>query len=239
MPINRRLRDWLIVTIGTPVVRLWFATCRVRLVGEAVYHRHTGGQAPAVVATWHRGTIFLVWLFRRLKPMIMISRSRDGELIARFAAKLGVISVRGSSSRGGGQALRTMVKFLHGDGSRIAATVLDGPQGPRFVAKKGLLFLAKIGHAPLIPVVVSAWPALTLGRAWDRTLIPLPFSNVTVMIGDPVWIPPDTDSAGLESIRIAVENTLKEMVHAADTATGYRRVWPRIYDPSDLMKRAP
>lgn len=233
VPLRRRLRAWLVVTIGTVVLRLWFATCRVRLVGEGVYRRYTEGRLPAVVGTWHRGAIFLVWFFRRQKPMIMFSRSNDGELIARFAEKLGVIPVRGSSSRGGGHALRTMVKFLNGDGSRFAATVLDGPRGPRFEAKKGLLFLSRIGGAPLIPVVMSAWPALTFRRSWDRTLIPLPFSRVTVMIGTPVPIPPDTDSAGLEAIRVRVENTLKEMTRAADTDTGYIAVWPEIYRPTD------
>ncbi len=232
-PIGRRIRDWLIINVGTVVFRLWFATCRITLIGGDVYRKYTQSPYPAVVGTWHRGAIFLVWFFRRLKPMIMFSRSNDGELIAGFAEKLGVIPVRGSSSRGGGQALRTMVKFLGGNGSRLAATVLDGPRGPRFVAKRGLLFLAKIGKAPLVPVVVSAWPAVTLKRSWDRTLIPLPFSRVIVMIGDPIHIPQETDSAGLGDIRVMVENTLKGMVRQADAATGYDRVWPEIYDAAD------
>jgi len=231
--LKRRLRAWLIVSLGTLVFRLWFATCRVRLAGDDVYRRYTEGRLPAVVAAWHRGAIFMVWYFRRLKPMVMVSRSNDGELIARFAEKLGVIAVRGSSSRGGGQALRSMLKFLSGDGSRLVATVLDGPQGPRFEAKKGLLFLSKIAGAPLVPVAVSAWPAITMKKSWDRTLIPLPFSRVIVMIGAPIHIAPDTDSAGLESIRLAVENTLKTMMRTADTKTGYIREWPNIYDPAD------
>jgi lysophospholipid acyltransferase (LPLAT)-like uncharacterized protein len=232
--LKRRIRDGSIIAIGTLVFRLWFATCRIRLEGEDIYRRYTRGRLPAVVGTWHRGAIFLVWFFRRLKPMIMFSRSNDGELIAGFAEKLGVVPVRGSSSRGGGQALRTMVKFLNGDGSRFAATVLDGPRGPRFEAKKGLLFLAKIGGAPMVPVAVSAWPAITLKKAWDRTLIPLPFSRVTVVIGEPIHIPSDTDSAGLEAVRLTVENRLKKMVQHADKATGYCRVWPEVYDAGDL-----
>ncbi|MFH1981743.1 MAG: lysophospholipid acyltransferase family protein [Pseudomonadota bacterium] len=235
--LKRRLRAWIIVTLGTIMFRLWFATCRVRLVGEDIYRHYTEARLPAVVATWHRGAVFIVWQFRRVRPMIMFSRSNDGELIARFAEKLGVIPVRGSSSRGGGQALRTMLKFLNGDGSRIAATVLDGPRGPRFEAKKGLLFLSRISGAPLVPVVVSAWPALTLKKSWDRTLIPLPFSRVTVIIGEPVPVPPDTDSAGLDVIRLKVENTLKEMMRAADADTGYIREWPNIYDPADTTPK--
>jgi len=233
-PIKRRIRDWLIINVGTVVFRLWFATCRITLEGEDIYRKYTRSPIPAVVGTWHRGAIFLVWFFRRLKPMIMFSRSNDGELIAGFAEKLGVIPVRGSSSRGGGQALRTMVKFLGGDGSRLAATVLDGPRGPRFVAKKGLLFLARIGNAPLVPVAVSAWPAITLKKSWDRTMIPLPFSRVIVMIGNPIHIPSDIDSHGLEGIRVTVDNTLKEMVRQADAATGYHRVWQAVYDDADL-----
>ena len=228
-PLKKRLQRWLIIQTSTFVFRIWFATCRVRVVGGDIFDRFVVGRKPAVAATWHRGAIFLIWYLRRLRPMVMFSRSNDGELIAGFAENLGIIPVRGSSSRGGGQALRTMLKFLRGSGSRLVGTVMDGPQGPRFRAKKGLLFLSRMADVPLVPIAVSAWPAITMKSAWDRTIVPLPFSRVTVMYGDPIHIPRDTDDRGLDALTGNVEARLNSMMGELDRKTGYIRKWPEVY----------
>ena len=154
--------------------------------------------------------------------MIMFSRSRDGELMAMFAEKLGVLAARGSSSRGGREALQTMLKFLSGPSPRKAATVLDGPRGPRFVAKRGMIVLAKEAGVPLLPIMASASPAVTLKKTWDKTMIPLPFSRVTVIYRDPWLIPKGLSSEELEAWRQAVEKTLNDMMEQADADTGYR-----------------
>ncbi len=211
----------LVITLAARILNLWFSTCRITIVGEEHHRRFALGSEKAIGATWHRGAIFLVWFFRRARPMILFSRSRDGELIAGFAQKLGVIPVRGSTSRGGRDALRCMVNFLRGPGGRKVATVLDGPRGPRCVAKKGMLALAKMARVPLLPVMVSAWPALTLKKTWDRTMIPLPFSRVLVVYRDPWSIPRDCRGEELEAFRRRVEDTLNQMMHDADRRTGY------------------
>jgi lysophospholipid acyltransferase (LPLAT)-like uncharacterized protein len=212
----------LIIQLGTLIFRLWFATCRIKIVGRDIHQRYILEPASIVGATWHRNAIFLVWFFRRQHPLIMFSRSRDGNLLAGFAAKLGVIPVRGSSSRGGREALAQMRERLLAPAPAKAATVLDGPQGPPFVAKKGLIVLAMQTGRPLVPIMMSARPALTLRKAWDKTLIPLPFSRVTVAYETPWIVPPDLDEAGLEGLRRDVEKTLNRMMRAADADTGYR-----------------
>jgi lysophospholipid acyltransferase (LPLAT)-like uncharacterized protein len=227
--LKKRLRNWLIIQTGTVVLRVWFATCRVRVIGGDIFDRIVSNREPAVAATWHRGAGFLIWYFRRARPMILFSRSNDGELISGFAENLGIVPVRGSSSQGGGQALRTMLKFLRGNGSRLVATVMDGPQGPRFRAKKGLLFLSRMAGVPLVPIAVSAWPALTLKNAWDRTIIPLPFSCVTVMYGNPIQVPKNTDDRGLNALTGKVEARLNAMMGELDRQTGYIRKWPEVY----------
>jgi lysophospholipid acyltransferase (LPLAT)-like uncharacterized protein len=210
----------LLVRIAVPLLKLWFSTCRVRFVGKPYHDAYILGERSIVGATWHRYTIFLVWFFRLQHPMILFSRSRDGELIARFAERLGVVPVRGSSSRGGSAAFREMLQFLAGPGPRKVATVLDGPRGPRFVAKKGMILLACKTGLPLVPFVMSARPALTLKKTWDRTLIPLPFSRVVVLYGKP-WTPVGQVSKNtLESLREEVESTLNRMREAADRIAG-------------------
>ncbi len=226
---TRERRDRLIVQLGSILLRLWFSTCRIRIVGRDVHNAFVKGEGPGVGATWHRNAIFLVWFYGKFRPMIMFSKSKDGALLAGFAKKVGVIPVRGSSSRGGRDAMREMLHHLRGPGSPKAATVLDGPQGPRFVAKKGMLVLARMSGAPLIPMMISARPAVTLKKAWDRTLIPLPFSRVIVIYRPPWQVPPDLDNDGLDRLCTEVESTLNAMMREADTMTGYIHRWPELY----------
>jgi lysophospholipid acyltransferase (LPLAT)-like uncharacterized protein len=226
------LKTRLVINLGVFLMRLWFSTCRVKIVGRRYFEKYVVNDQPAVGATWHRGAIFLVWYFGRFHPIIMFSKSADGDLLAGFAARMGVIPIRGSSSRGGREALATMAKFLNRRKRGVAATVLDGPQGPRFVAKTGMVVLAKLTRTPLLPVMMSAWPAVTIKTAWDRTLIPLPFSRVTIKLGRPWDVPPDYTLEDVEALRGEVETTLNEMMHAVDTDTGYLQQWPAVYGSS-------
>lgn len=218
---KKKLRDWLIIYGGTLLFRLWFSTCRVRIEPQDLHDRYITGEGGLVGATWHRNAVFLVWFFRKVHPMIMFSRSNDGDLLAGFARKLGVIPVRGSSSAGGREALDEMRAFLRRPGVRKAATVLDGPRGPRCRAKRGMLVLAQEAGVPLLPIMMSADRALTLKRTWDRTLIPLPFSRIAVSYAPPWHIPADAGPKELERLRKEVETTLNRMMAAADTASGY------------------
>ncbi len=211
----------LLITFGTKLLSLWFSTCRITIIGEEYHNNCILANQKMVGATWHRNAIFLVWFFRNINPMVMFSRSRDGDLIAGFAAKLGIIPARGSSKKGGGEALRQMADHLNSPGNNKAATVMDGPTGPPCVAKKGLITLAKMTKQPLLPIMMSASPAITLHKTWDKTLLPLPFSKVVVSYRKPINIPADTDKRRLESYRKEVENTLNEMMAEADKLCGY------------------
>ena len=216
----------VLVRLATTILHLWFASCRIQIIGRPYHERYVCGQDKVVGATWHRGAIFLVWFFRKARPMVMFSRSKDGELLATFAECLGVIPVRGSSSRGGRAALKVMVRYLREPGDRKAATVVDGPRGPRFRVKKGMIMAAMLADVPLLPIMVSARPALTLKRTWDRTLIPLPFSRVIVSYDKPWVVFPGSSTQALEGIRREVEAVLNEMRIRTDAALGYRDAEP-------------
>jgi lysophospholipid acyltransferase (LPLAT)-like uncharacterized protein len=217
---------WALVRLATAFLHLWFTSCRIEIVGRPFHERYVRGKEKVVGATWHRGAIFLVWFFRKARPMIMFSRSKDGDLLAAFAEKIGVIPIRGSSSRGGRAALKAMVHYLREPGDRKAATVVDGPRGPRFQVKKGMIMAAMLAEVPLLPIMVSAHPALTLKRSWDRTLIPLPFSRVIVSFRKPWKLLSNGGSQGLEGIRREVEGVLNEMRVTTDAASGYRDAEP-------------
>jgi len=132
---------------------------------------------PGIYAFWHRSLLACVWRFRNLGVAILISRSFDGELIARTVERLGFIAVRGSSSRDGSLGLRGLHRaYLAGHYCAITA---DGPRGPALVAKPGVTQLAKLADSTIGAFYAHPERAWQL-RSWDRFLIPKPFSRVTV-----------------------------------------------------------
>jgi hypothetical protein len=132
---------------------------------------------PAIYAFWHRCLLASAWRFRNRGVAILISRSFDGELIARTVERLGFVAIRGSSSRDGVAGLRSLQR-AYTDG-RYCAITADGPRGPAEVAKPGVVQLARLVESMVGAFYVhphNAWEA----SSWDRFLIPKPFSRVTV-----------------------------------------------------------
>jgi lysophospholipid acyltransferase (LPLAT)-like uncharacterized protein len=138
---------------------------------------------PAVYAFWHRCLLACAWRFRNNGVTILISRSFDGELVARTVERLGFVAIRGSSSRDGTAGLRNLYR-AYLDGHYCAITA-DGPRGPAMVAKPGVMQLAKLAGSSISAFYVHPERAWQL-RSWDRFLIPKPFSRVTVSWTRPV-----------------------------------------------------
>jgi len=220
----KQIQVTLAANLAYGFCKLWFSTCRVRILQPEVHRQIAPGPLPHIGATWHRGAIFFCYFFGPFHPMVMFSQSEDGEYLARFAQKCGMIPVRGSTSRGGGQALRQMVQFMRQERGHCS-TVLDGPQGPRFEAKKGLLLLAKLTGAPLMPIMWSADRTITLEKTWDRTMIPRPFSTVVIGYGEPLTIPRDCSEDELEGYRLELETRLNALMREVDERCGYKTRW--------------
>ncbi len=132
---------------------------------------------PGVYPFWHRSLLVCAYRFRNRQIAILISRSFDGELIARTVEHLGFIAVRGSSTRGGSSGLRSLERAYR-DGHRCAITA-DGPKGPIMIAKPGTAQLAQLVEAPVAAFYVLPLRAWEL-KSWDRFLIPKPFSRVLI-----------------------------------------------------------
>lgn len=132
---------------------------------------------PAVYALWHRCLLACAWRFRNNGVTILISRSFDGELVARTVERLGFVAIRGSSSRDGTPGLRNLYR-AYLDGHYCAITA-DGPRGPAMVAKSGVAQLATLANTTVSAFYLHPERAWQL-RSWDRFLIPKPFSRVTV-----------------------------------------------------------
>ena len=224
-----RIRDFahqtlmarLMRKVVAPLVRIWFDTCKVSMINEQVFREYASNDTPVVVGTWHRAAIYFLYFFGHFHPMIMVSQSKDGEILAQYTSAMGAIPARGSSSRGGKEALKQMRHHLS-SGGKACATVLDGPRGPAYVAKKGMIVLAMQTGSPFIPAIWSANRTITLRNSWDKTILPLPWSRVSMAFGDPIHIPTETTGEELEHYRKLVQDILNSMTAEVDRRCGYR-----------------
>lgn len=187
----------------------WSANLLVRLVGSTLRFQITledGSLAdgrrvalPGIYCFWHRAMIASAYHFRNMQIAIMISRSFDGECIARIVQKLGFRPVRGSSSRGGAGALLGMREEL--DLGHPAVFTADGPRGPMYVAKRGAVLLAQRTGYKICCFHVAIERAWIL-NSWDRMMIPKPFSRASFYITSPLAVAADSTDAELdESLR--------------------------------------
>ena len=190
-----------------------FSTLDYHVAGAEHHAQYTKQGKPVIYAIWHGRLLPPAFLHRRQGVVTLISRSGDGEYLAGLFTHWGFESVRGSSSRGGREALRELVKRCR-KGRSLAITP-DGPRGPMQELKRGVLTAAQLSGAPIIPASSSAsrgwWP----GR-WDRFLIPKPFAKVRVQYAPPVMVPRDANEDQLEAIRKEIEHTLNRMTETLD-----------------------
>ncbi|HYP00524.1 MAG TPA: lysophospholipid acyltransferase family protein [Pyrinomonadaceae bacterium] len=164
-----------------------------------------GGRQPIIYAFWHNRILLGTYFFRRRGIVVMTSRSFDGEYIARFIHRFGYGAARGSSSRGAVGALVEMVKLVRQ--GRPAGFTMDGPRGPRYVAKMGALLLAKKTGAPILPFTVNA-ARYYAAPSWDAFQVPYPFTRARVLIAPPIHVPADADEAELSAKRDELHRAL-------------------------------
>ncbi|MCC5996519.1 MAG: lysophospholipid acyltransferase family protein [Oceanicaulis sp.] len=191
-----------------------------------------GGEG-LVLCTWHGRNLFLesTWPPGRQKPAILISRSREGDVVARAAGLNGVALIRGSTQndakkhkdKGGAAAFRNMVRWVRGGG--CMAITPDGPRGPRQRVSPGAVKLAQITGAPLVPVGWSTRRGFRL-NSWDRFHVPLPFGRGVIVWGEPVRLPDKAGPGDIEAARQLVEARLNDATQEADLACGQDPVLP-------------
>lgn len=212
-----------LVAVGRPLIRLLGASLRLTEANREVADRLWAAGGPLIYAAWHGRILMFPYFYGRLRRVhVLASRSRDGELVSRFARAFGFQVVRGSSSRGAASALRLLARLLREQHAEIGV-VPDGPRGPRYVAQPGPVLLAKLGRAPILPLGLGASRGTVLA-SWDEFLIPHPFARIAVVFGEPLVVPEDADREALEHHRQRLEATLSRLTGEADRLVGRRRV---------------
>lgn len=213
--ITKRYMIHFISYLAIFVLRIILFTCRVQYINKKYIDEFLLGDKKVVVSVWHRCSIYFLFIYGFLHPMALFSSSKDGDLLADFAKKLGFIPARGSSTRGGKQGSDQMVEFLH-TGGRFVTTTADGPLGPALKAKPGLVRVAQKSGVHLMPVTWSANRVWMFERAWDKMIIPKPFSRIIIHASEPYLIPREAKDEEFDKYVKKMERTLNVMTREVD-----------------------
>jgi lysophospholipid acyltransferase (LPLAT)-like uncharacterized protein len=199
------------------LVQGYLRTCPVELVISPALKEFLLSGQPVLYTIWHCHLLFPLFYVghysKQLPPLVlMASPSRDGAFIGEVARGLGFTVCFGSRRKGGVKALQHLAEFYrHGYSCGLIA---DGSRGPARVAQKGPLYLARTTGAPIIPLAVAASWKKTF-HTWDRFVLPLPFSRLALLVGEPLPVPPDARGASLETLRQELEDRLNSLFHQA------------------------
>jgi lysophospholipid acyltransferase (LPLAT)-like uncharacterized protein len=213
--LRERILLWLIS---------WTATIAIRILGPTIRFSASweeGSAAtiearPMVYSFWHNCMIAAMYLCRNLQIRVMGSESFDGEYASRIMEKFGFVRVRGSSSRGAVRALLGMRREL--DQGWTVAFTIDGPRGPRYVAKPGPVFLARATGVPMAAFHIALERAWIL-KTWDGCMIPKPFTRALLRVSRQILVPPDANDelhlkelqSALDRVRIFAEENVQKV----------------------------
>jgi len=186
------LREHRLVLQVVPRIAVWLMIGLYRLL--RIVHVNTGYPESClargervICAFWHGRLLMMPFAYPGQRVVILISQHRDGEYISRIAMALGFQVIRGSATRGGVPALRQIIRALK-EGLNLVITP-DGPKGPRAKVKSGVIEIARLTGAPIVPVSFSAVRRRFL-KSWDAFLLPLPFSRAVYIWGEPIYVEP-------------------------------------------------
>ena len=211
------------LTIAPPLaataVRVLGRTLRLTVIGLDALLPAWRERRPVIYALWHGRLLMVPWIGTRFAGergtrgiRVLASRSRDGEMLARFVRRFGLEAVRGSSSRGGAAAVRALAAALRAGDDVVVAP--DGPRGPRQRVQSGLPALAALTGVPVVPLGFAARPARRLA-SWDAFMIPAPFARCALVVGEAVSVDRHDDR---EEARGRLERALESATAAADRA---------------------
>lgn len=196
----------LLSYVAYAFLRLLNGTLRVRHVRV----HHLDAAPRYIIAFWHECILGAMHSRWRKPTTAMISRSNDGEIVAKVVQLYGIDTARGSSHRGGPAAMRGLLRDVR-EGKNIAFTP-DGPKGPRRVAKDGVVYAAKMTGLPVVPFHFTAKSKKRL-RSWDQMIVPRPFSRAVYLYGEPIAVPRDGD---VEEWRLKIETAMKDLAEEAE-----------------------
>jgi hypothetical protein len=208
----KRYRYWLTSLVPGllyHLLRAYSWTFRLHVENEKPWLDYLQGGGRVLLCGWHQQFFAAIRHFKTYapyRPALMISQSKDGDIIAGIAEKSGWHTVRGSSSRDGGRALKEMVGQLQLTG--LAAHVVDGPRGPAGIIKAGAVSLARASGAVVVPLYTASDRAWYF-KSWDRFMLPKPFAKVNLRFGDMLDLSTGEGDEAFEDHRVRLQQIMQ------------------------------
>jgi lysophospholipid acyltransferase (LPLAT)-like uncharacterized protein len=211
----RQMQIPVIAWLVYGVVRLIGPTLRVEIIGVQNAVQIRDGGEVAIGAFWHRCIFTAIWIWRNRGIIVLNTANFDGQWTRRVIERLGFGTAQGSSSRGAIEGLTIMASRLE-EGKHVALTI-DGPRGPRYVAKPGAVILARRTGCPVSVFHVGLQRAHTFKNSWDLFQIPYPFSRAVMFVAPPIRVPLDADSDTVHQKQKEIQAALERVRDVAES----------------------
>jgi hypothetical protein len=198
----------LLVFLAVQILHLLGWTWRIREVGRKDLGPKAKPNPPVLYSFWHETILTTAWHHRGCGSAVMISSSRDGELIAQLSKKLGYLPARGSSTRGGREAAQALIETLKSGGN--CAITPDGPRGPRRKVQPGVSMIPRHSGRSVVSIGFAAERCWRF-KSWDRFMMPKPFSRCVFVYGEPIEMDPSKDASGdLQKVQDEMDRVMAE-----------------------------
>jgi lysophospholipid acyltransferase (LPLAT)-like uncharacterized protein len=212
-PFKKRLLIRAADLVFYVLIRIIGRTTRFEVEGWEHWEAATRASSIPIYTFWHNRVFLATYFWRRRRIVVMTSQSFDGEYIARFIQRFGYGAARGSSTRGGVGAVVEMIRLMRA--GCPAGFTIDGPKGPRYVAKMGAVLLAKKTGNPVLPFTITPARFWEI-KSWDAFQIPKPFTRARLAIAPPIYVPADADEETLNNKRDELQHALDDLNRRGD-----------------------
>jgi len=213
---SRRAQIPLIAAAVYAMIRTLGPTLRYEVLGWQHAERVHASGKQIIWAFWHRVILPIVWWRRNHGTVVMNTTAFDGQWTRKVIERLGFGTAQGSSSRGGLRGLAVMARRL-AEGVDCAFTI-DGPRGPRYVAKPGPVMLARKTGCPVMVFHIGVDRGKTFEKTWDHFLLPMPFARAVILFAPPIYVAPDANQKMLEAKHAEMQ---RELERVRDVAEGW------------------
>ena len=229
LPWSRRVQIPIIAAAVYSVIRMLGPTLRYEVLGWQHAERVYASKHRCIFAFWHRVIVPIVWWARHRGIVVMNTTAFDGQWTRKVIEWLGFGTAQGSSSRGGLRGLAVMARRL--EAGLDCAFTIDGPRGPRYVAKPGPVMLARKTGCPILVFHVGVERGTTFEKTWDHFLMPKPFSLTLMLFSAPIYVPKDASSELMEAKHAEMQRELERVRDIAES-------WFSLSDEARAKHRA-
>lgn len=219
---SRAIKAKILPPLVALILRSIRGSLRIRHVANEEIDRFNAEGTNYILAFWHSDNLYAVFSRVRMPAVPVISHHRDGEMMVSLMRRFGITDfARGSSTRGGANALRELIRWAK-KGVNLAIAP-DGPKGPVYEVKDGVIAAARMSGIPIIPFRFHPERCIDFARSWDHSRLPLPFSRAIYIYGPALRVDRNAGPEELESARMQLQNTMNEIRQRA--ATEFESLW--------------